>query len=231
RNQRRRLSHTVLLQRLAQRTIQVLGVIVLRRAKQHRDLAACRVRRVMAGEVGQRPTPHLLEMLGQFARHGGRTGAKGVRHVGQGLGQTMRRLMPDQGGGQAGSLGGAQGTKRGATSSLPRRRKTQKQKGQGRQPGQDQRGHGGVRARDGGDRQTLRNRRAHEAIPRIGDQRRARVGYQRDPPAGTHPRQDRGNARVFVVLVQRFGPDSAAKRRQQAGGVTRVLAQDQVAVL
>ena len=67
-------------------------------------------------------------------------------------------------------------------------------------------GHGrGVGARDCGHGQALFQRRPHQAVAWIGDERRAGIADQRHRGAGTQAGEDTRGRRVLVVLVKRRG--------------------------
>ncbi len=54
---------------------------------------------VMGGQRGQRSAPRFLMHLGQFARHGGVTRPQNLGHIGQRVGQALRRFVENHCGG------------------------------------------------------------------------------------------------------------------------------------
>lgn len=70
-------------------------------------------------------------------------------------------------------------------------------------------------------------RRAHETETRIADQRRARVGDERDVVAFKQPRDDALRLLTLVVFVQRDQRRAAAALRDERRAVTRVLGGDE----
>ena len=82
-----------------------------------------------------------------------------------------------------------------------RRQKAGEQEGVRRQAGQDQRGHRRRRARHGGDRQILGERRAHELEAGIGNERRAGIRHQRQRLAAPQRVENGGPDLLGIVVV------------------------------
>ena len=113
----------------------VLVVFLLRRPNHNSDLAPRRMFGIMRGKLGQWAAPHLLELLGEFARDRCVAGTEHFGHVRQSLGQTMWGLVPDQGCRQPRSFSSANATKTRAAGCLARRREALHQERQRRQSG------------------------------------------------------------------------------------------------
>ena len=118
--------------------------------------------------------------------------------------------------------------KRAAARRLARRQKAGKQKGIGRQPRQDQRGQRRRRAGSRRHRQFFGDRRAHELVAGVGDERRSGVARPA-PPArrGATPRGSRA-APLGVVVVIELERRSDPVAGEQPRGNPGVLAKDAV---
>ena len=99
--------------------------------------------------------------LGQLARDAGAAGAEHARRVGQGLGQAVRRLEPDE---RLGAL--AQSLEEAAALALARRQEAQEDMGDGGQARDRQRGRRRRRARDDADGKTRGRGRLDQARAR-----------------------------------------------------------------
>ena len=72
------------------------------------------------------------------------------------------------------------------------------------------------------------NRRAHQPVAGIGDQRRAGIGNKGEPCPRLQARHQLGNARRLIVLVQRGRAGGNAVMGQQPRRHTRVFAQNEI---
>ena len=175
---------------------------------------------------GRRPAQKLFVDLGQLARHHHRARAEGPLDGLQCLQNPMRRLIENQGGFFAGQR--LQGL--GPLARLGWQKPAEVE-GVGGQPGSRQRGQHRRGARHGLHRDAAFNGRPHQAVARVGDQRRTRIGHQRHHRARAQARRQLLAAPGLVVVVVADGRLGDTIVVQQLAGLPGVLAGDEVGLL
>jgi hypothetical protein len=174
----------------------------------------------LGGEFAERAAPHRLEHLGEFPRDHRRTVAEDRRRVGEHLGEAVGRLEQHQRAGDAGDE-----RKAGPPGRALRRQKAFEEEPVRRQARDDERrGHGGG-AGDRRNREPFGNGGLDQFVARVGDERRAGVGHERQRLTLAYPVDHTLANRVVRVLVigdQRRGDAVVGKKRL---GDPRVLCQ------
>jgi hypothetical protein len=177
----------------------------------------------VGGEIGQRAPTHLLEQLGQLAGDDGIARTERIGHVGERGRQPLRRFQQHERRRYIRKL-----LQLAAACSTPRREETREQEAHCRQAGHAERGKRGRCARNREQRQPSVDAAAHQAVARVGNERRARIGHQSHslpPPNPLDQGRPRRARRVFVIAYQ-WARD--AMDGEQLGGDTGVLAGDHV---
>ena len=161
----------------------------------------------------------LAELAGQ---HQLAVCAEGGLQVGQGIQDTMRRLVEDQG-----TRLGRQLRQPPLALSAPRRQKTLEHEAVAGQSRGAQGRHRGTGTRHRGHRETGIAGGAHQAVSRIGNQRRAGVTDQRHVATAGQRREHRLAAVATAAIVVGNQRHADAEVPQQAAAVTGILGGDQ----
>lgn len=179
---------------------------------------------VVLRELGDCPPPELLELLRQLPRHrsGPRAGAR-VRQRPQCRPDATGRLVQDARVRRGCDLGESFGAR--AAAPL---QKSEEGEALRTEPGAGQRREQRRRTRHGNHIEAGFDRAGHEARSGIRQQRRARVGYERNVLARGQPLDDLRSGLRLVVLVVRGGGSRYFVVVEQPARVPRVLGQDYV---